>query len=99
MPFAWARSASICGVRGINGKNDVRPKIASSAGTSVRLAIPIIRIETLNGTANRWYAPYLASSNANSASTTVNPLIAIAPEEWVIARSKAWPLCSSTFSI
>ncbi|MNI44790.1 hypothetical protein D3C73_991830 [compost metagenome] len=94
-----ARSASICGVRGINGKKEVRPKIASSAGTSVKLAIPIIRIETLNGTANRWYAPYFASNSANSASTTVNPLMAIAPEECVIARSNACPLCSSTFSI
>ncbi|MNC21570.1 hypothetical protein D3C75_695540 [compost metagenome] len=54
LPLALARSASICGVRGTNGKNDIRPKIASSAGTSVRLAIPIIRMDTLNGTAKRW---------------------------------------------
>ncbi|MNJ04289.1 hypothetical protein D3C73_1649710 [compost metagenome] len=52
--MALARSASICGVRGTNGKNDIRPKIASSAGTSVRLAIPIMRMDTLNGTAKRW---------------------------------------------
>ncbi|MNC60906.1 hypothetical protein D3C75_1108180 [compost metagenome] len=54
LPLALARSASISGVRGTNGKNEVRPKMASSAGTSVRLAIPMIRIDTLNGTAKRW---------------------------------------------
>ncbi|MNP16515.1 hypothetical protein D3C76_1089110 [compost metagenome] len=53
LPLALARSSSICGVRGTNGKNDIRPKIASSAGTNVRLAMPMIRMETLNGTANR----------------------------------------------
>ncbi|MNJ43900.1 hypothetical protein D3C77_389260 [compost metagenome] len=52
-PFLCALSAIISGVRGTNGKKEARPRIASSAGTSVKLATPIISIDKLNGTAKR----------------------------------------------
>ncbi|MNY28820.1 hypothetical protein D3C86_1628210 [compost metagenome] len=52
-PLRASFSARISGVNGMNGKNDTRPMIASSAGTSVRLANAMMKMATLNGIAKR----------------------------------------------
>ncbi|MNW47929.1 hypothetical protein D3C74_252760 [compost metagenome] len=83
-------------MRGINGKNEARPKIANSAGTRVKLAIPMIRIDKLNGTPKRCTEPYWANSSTSRAITTVNPLMAIAPEEPLTAAASAFDFSFSS---
>ncbi|MMZ59208.1 hypothetical protein D1872_212340 [compost metagenome] len=56
----------------------------------------MIRIDKLNGTAKRCSAPYSATNRTSRAITTVNPLIAIAPEEPLKDFSNALDLLSSS---
>ncbi|MOA66363.1 hypothetical protein D3C78_1930950 [compost metagenome] len=58
----------------------------------------IIRIEKLNGTAKRCNAPYSDTSRTSNAITTVKPLMAIAPDESLIAAISAFVLLLSTDS-
>ncbi len=92
--FAFSMSA----VFGMKGKKDILPKIARIAGTSVKLAIIIIKIARLKGTANRWIDPYSASNRISRENTTVSPLIATAPPERLSAFAIAISFFVSTFS-